>query len=194
MLLFWQWCLEYDGGDPAYAENGASGQSLADTRRCMSEGSADTCKTCHTDKLHSKQHPSYLPVDVSAAGIAEIVMAGDLGPNSRLYHIVNPDNSTSFDEIYDYMEAAGVKGFERLERREWLKRLEASPSDPAVNPSYKLLDFFRKRFAGEKLNPQIKFEVTETSKVAPSIASCAPITKDLVAKWVASWRDVGFFE
>jgi hypothetical protein len=107
---------------------------------------------------------------------------------------VNPTNTTSFDEIYDYFEQAGVTGFERVERREWLKRLEASPADPATNPSYKLLDFFRKRFAAEKLNPQIKFEVTETSKIAPSIGSCPPITRDLVAKWVSSWREVGFFE
>lgn len=120
-------------------------------------------------------------------------MTGDLGPESRLYHIVNPDNTTSFDKIYDFFEAAGVKGFERVERREWLRRLEASPPDPSVNPSYKLLDFFRKRFAGETLNPQIKFEVTDTAKIAPSIGSCPPITQDLVSKWVASWREVGFF-
>lgn len=122
------------------------------------------------------------------------MLAGDLGPISKLYHIVNPANTTSFDDIYNYLEDAGVKGFERLERRDWLKRLESSPSDPSINPSYKLLDFFRKRFAGEKLNPQIMFEVTETSKIAPSIGTCPPITRDLVAKWVASWRDVGFFE
>lgn len=140
------------------------------------------------------QHPSYLPVDTSASGIVEIVLAGDLGPISKLYHIVNPANTTSFNDIYDYLEKAGVKDFERLERREWLKRLESSPSDPSINPSYKLLDFFRKRFAGEKLNPQITFEVVETSKIAPSIGKCSPITSDLVAKWVRSWREVGFFE
>jgi hypothetical protein len=134
-----------------------------------------------------------LPVDTSAAGITEIVLAGDLGPKCVLYHIVNPDHSTSFSDIYDYFEEAGVADFERVDRREWVKRLEASSSDPAVNPSYKLLEFFRKRFGGEKLNPQINFEVTETSTVAPSIAACPPITADLVAKWVASWREVGFF-
>ena len=120
-------------------------------------------------------------------------MAGDLGPTASLYHIVNPTTTTSFNEIYDHFEKAGITDFERVPRQEWVKRLASSP-DPVENPSYKLLDFFKKRFGGETLNPQISFAVEQTSKIAPSIGNCPPITADLVGKWVKAWREVGFLD
>ncbi|KII84539.1 hypothetical protein PLICRDRAFT_117812 [Plicaturopsis crispa FD-325 SS-3] len=138
-------------------------------------------------------HPSFLPVDVAASAIAEIVGRGSLGAASaRLYHIVNPQMTTSWAEILDFLKQAGL-AFEAVDRHEWIRRLEGGPSDPAVNPTFKLLDFFRNRYGrAGTLPPSIRFETVETGKVAPSISATRPVDAALVAKWVAYWREIGF--
>lgn len=59
-------------------------------------------------------------------------------PKAKVYHVVNPDVSTSWEQILDGLRAAGLE-FDVVDRREWVERLAASDSDGSVNPTYKLL-------------------------------------------------------
>ena len=83
------------------------------------------------------QNPAWLPVDIAGAAIAEIVLRPEQ-PKVEVYHVVNPDISTSWDQILDGVRAAGLE-FDVVDRREWVERLAASDPDGSVNPTYKLL-------------------------------------------------------
>ena len=96
--------------------------------------------------------------------------------------------------MYNFFRAAGLV-FDVVDRRAWVERLAEGPSDPVVNPTYKLLDFYRNRYAKpEKLNRSIHFEVKHTAEVAPAIAAAPAISEELVRKWVARWKEAGFLQ
>ena len=141
-----------------------------------------------------EKYPSFLPIDVAAHGISEIVRAGDRGQTASLYHVVNANMTTHWREMYNFFHAAGLV-FDVVDRRAWVERLAEGPSDPVVNPTYKLLDFYRNRYAKpEKLNRSIHFEVKHTAEVAPAIAAAPAISEELVKKWVARWKEAGFLQ
>lgn len=86
------------------------------------------------------EHPSWLPVDFAGRGIVEIVLRPE-HRDGTIYHIVNPDTTTSWDELLTALQSAGL-GFEKVSLDEWLERLSKSEQDPAKNPTIKLLVSF----------------------------------------------------
>ncbi|KIK50782.1 hypothetical protein GYMLUDRAFT_51012 [Collybiopsis luxurians FD-317 M1] len=137
------------------------------------------------------EHPSWLPVDFAGRGIAEVVL-NPITPKSIVYHIVNPDTSASWGDILDSLEEAGLK-FERLGPMEWVERLGRSDQDGERNPTVKLLPFFRTRYSGGYRQPMV-FLTDKTRAVAESIRSSPPLTKELIGKWVANWKESKFLE
>ncbi|ESK87402.1 l-aminoadipate-semialdehyde dehydrogenase [Moniliophthora roreri MCA 2997] len=133
------------------------------------------------------EHPQWLPVDYAGRGIAEIILQDS--PH-QVYHIVNPDTSSSWNDILDGLEQAGLK-FERVNRKEWVQRLAASDQDGERNPTIKLLDFFRDRWSGRTRRPMF-FKTNQTERVTKSIKESPPVTKGLIAKWVKNWGNSGF--
>lgn len=87
-----------------------------------------------------EEHPSWLPVDFAGRGIAEIVLQSE-HKDSTVYHIVNPDTGTSWDEMLTALQSSGLE-FEKVTIHEWLDRLSKSEQDPAKNPTIKLLVSF----------------------------------------------------
>lgn len=51
---------------------------------------------------------------------------------------MNPDASTSWADILDVLESAGLK-FSRVDPHEWVELLASSDQDGARNPAIKLL-------------------------------------------------------
>jgi hypothetical protein len=102
-----------------------------------------------------------------------------------------------------------------VEPLEWTKRLAESESDPAKNPTIKLLvclfiyfsapslffanvklqSFFENRYkkaAAAPAKPGMVFATDVTGRIAPSIPASPPLSKELVGKWVARWKETGF--
>ncbi|KAK7690571.1 hypothetical protein QCA50_005669 [Cerrena zonata] len=136
-----------------------------------------------------EEHPSWLPVDFAGRGIAEIVLQPE-HKDTTVYHIVNPDTTTSWDGILTALQASGL-AFEKVTIDEWLDRLSKSEQDPSKNLTIKLLSFFRMRYSSGRRRPMV-FETTYTSTVAPSIKNAPAISADIVSKWVARWKETGF--
>jgi len=136
----------------------------------------------------TSERPSWLPVDYAGRAIAEIVLAPP-APGARVYHVVNPNISATWDDLLNDLQAAGLK-FEVVDIDQWLDRLDKSNKDPTVNPVIKLQDFFKKRYATKRA--AMVFETSETSKVSPSIREAPGLSPKLVQKWVDHWRAVGF--
>lgn len=91
------------------------------------------------------EKPSWLPVDLAASSIADLVCATcgaqshpDTGPgHAQVYHVLNPCVA-NWQDVLDGLKLGGLE-FETLDRREWVKRLGESNADVARNPTYKLL-------------------------------------------------------
>ncbi|KAJ3986293.1 L-aminoadipate-semialdehyde dehydrogenase [Lentinula detonsa] len=135
------------------------------------------------------ENPSWLPVDYAGRAITEIVLNTE-HKKSSVYHIVNPNTSASWNDILDGLEYAGMK-FERLEPLQWVERLAQSNQDGEQNPTVKLLPFFRMRYSGGHRKPMV-FLTDNAQTMAESIHSGPPITKELILKWVFSWKDTKF--
>ncbi|KIY43648.1 acetyl-CoA synthetase-like protein [Fistulina hepatica ATCC 64428] len=139
-------------------------------------------------KTHEMVH--WLPVDYAGRAIREIVLQEN-APKSAVYHVVSPQATSWDDDILGGLQDAGVK-FEALDKESWVRRLENSESDPAKNPVIKLLPFFKARYTSNADKKPMVFDTSKTGKVAPSITECLPITREMVGKWIAHWREVGF--
>ncbi|CAK5267785.1 unnamed protein product [Mycena citricolor] len=136
------------------------------------------------------EHPSWLPVDYAGKSITEIVLSAP--HTATVYHIVNPDTSTSWNDMLAFLKSAGLN-FDATDRGVWLERLAASDADGEKNPVIKLLSFFRLRYTKAYRKP-MDFVTTNTVKYAPSLGAAPPINADLVSKWVDHWRLTGFLQ
>ncbi|BEI83428.1 hypothetical protein CcaverHIS002_0400320 [Cutaneotrichosporon cavernicola] len=130
-----------------------------------------------------EETPAWLPVDVAARAISEIVLAHTA---SAVYHVVNP-HIAEWSTILDGLAAGGLV-FDRVPPQEWITALEGYP-DLKTNPSYKLLGFWKGRLGARRL---VEFSVEHTSRISPTIAGCEPVGPELVKLWVDAWRESGF--
>ncbi|KZV61042.1 hypothetical protein PENSPDRAFT_693753 [Peniophora sp. CONT] len=114
-------------------------------------------------------YPSFLPIDVAAHGISEIVRAGDRGQTASLYPVVNANMTTHGRDMHDFFRAAGLV-FDVVDWRARVERLAEGPSDLVVNPTYKLLDFYRNRYGPRSsIDPSISRSSTPPRLGLPSL-------------------------
>ncbi|KAK0193418.1 L-aminoadipate-semialdehyde dehydrogenase [Armillaria mellea] len=135
------------------------------------------------------ENPSWLPVDFAGRGVVEVVLSARK-PATGVYHIVNPNTSAHWRDILGGLETSGVS-FERVEKNEWVERLAKSDEDGKRNPTIRLLPFFRMRYGPSHRKPMI-FLTEETTRIAPVLSMAPAVNGELVAKWVAHWRETGF--
>ena len=102
-----------------------------------------------------------------------------------MYHIVNPYQPVSWDQLLDYLEEAGLT-FERVNRKEWLERLPRPEPDLKTNPTLKLAGFCQSRWVSPSTRKvQMVVETKEGAEVASAIRDSPPgLNKELVKKWV----------
>lgn len=82
---------------------------------------------------------SWLPVDLAASAIVEIVTNERRSAHQAVFHVVNPNDSATFaDVVLPGLRQAGLS-FEVVDRQQWLKALSDSAEDSARNPGRKLL-------------------------------------------------------
>ncbi|ODN75184.1 hypothetical protein, variant [Cryptococcus amylolentus CBS 6039] len=150
------------------------------------------------NELHAlpmiSESPSWLPVDQAASTIIDIVSSTTLAskPSSAsVYHIVNPHLS-SWSDVLAGLAAGGLK-FDTVPQTEWVARLSQSNSDVAVNPAYKLLDFYQARFGSGDVISEVEFKVERTKEESETMRNqVKKVGPELVALWTKAWIESGF--
>ncbi|EKV19000.1 Male sterility, NAD-binding [Penicillium digitatum] len=147
---------------------------------------------------------SWLPVDQCGRAISDIAMKSAGSSDANLvYHLVNPRNfSWKGDLLAALKGKSALPEFEVVSPQEWLRRLECSEQDPEKNPSVKLVDFWKNKYAaygqpeadettaGKRKNGEVGlgFETEITVHDCPFLALVEdPVTDGLMQRYIESW-------
>ncbi|KAJ5464172.1 hypothetical protein N7475_007307 [Penicillium sp. IBT 31633x] len=101
------------------------------------------------------ERPSWLPFDQCGRATSDIAMKGASGSRDAnlIYHLVNPRTfSWKHDLPPALRKGSALPDFEVVSLPEWLNQLASSEQDPEKNPSIKLIDFWRSKYAGSPLS------------------------------------------
>ncbi len=126
---------------------------------------------------------NWLPIDVVAKVMVEICQSAK---RQDVYHVVNPKAFNWTRDLLPMLAGAGLK-FEQVSAQDWLAKLAASNPDPAVNPTIKLLDFFKTKYAVPKTGPAVLFETKMTEGASESLRNVAAPDAALIRKMVEYW-------
>lgn len=140
------------------------------------------------------QEMSWLPVDVTAAAVAELALLDKVSapepgvPRFSVFHVANSRTLKWNDGFLSALKEHGLE-FEALPQRKWLGRLEESNSDVVQNPAYKLLEFFRGRYGTVSSTPEPCMDTTESQRFAPSLSDGTSINGEMVGKFLRYWME-----
>jgi thioester reductase-like protein len=126
---------------------------------------------------------TWLPIDVVAKVCVELCQSAK---PQDVYHVVNPRAFNWTRDLLPMLQAAGLS-FEQVTAQEWLARLVASNPDPAVNPTIKLLDFFKAKYTVPRSGPAILYDTKLTDAASPSLKNFTAPNAALIAKMVKYW-------
>jgi thioester reductase-like protein len=127
---------------------------------------------------------SWLPVDDVARVIVELCHSP---ARHDVYHVVNPRSFNWTRDLLPMLHSAGLT-FEQVSPQAWLDRLAASSPDPAVNPTIKLLDFFKSKYSAPATRPAVFYETRVTENASKTLASVQAPNAALVSQMVEYWR------
>jgi hypothetical protein len=138
-------------------------------------------------------------------------------PNVPLVaHVANP-LPNKWEDILSGLTEAGVS-FETVDATEWIEAVDKSEGDETTNPSRKMLSMWRgavSRFASRQTlstscyscfridcmqygdektgnKPAAPVSTSEAVALSPALASCKPVSSEMIKKMVARWRESGF--
>ena len=129
----------------------------------------------------------WIPVDVLAKVIVELLDHAEDGDITRVYHALNPYSAEWRNLLPTVKEILG-ENTRVVTYHQWVDALEKSAAkteDIARNPAIKLLDFFRglEQHAG-KSTP---LETKETVKASPTLRKLGPVSPKWMAIWMRQW-------
>jgi hypothetical protein len=126
---------------------------------------------------------TWLPIDI----VAQVVVEACQSPRHQdVYHVVNPRALNWTRDLLPMLEGAGLK-FERVSAQDWLARLASSNPDPALNPTIKLLDFFKAKYTVPKNGPAVFYETKLTEGVSDTLKAVGAPDAALIGKMVRYW-------
>jgi len=126
---------------------------------------------------------TWLPIDVVAKVMVEICHAPK---RHDVYHVVNPKSFNWAKDLLPMLKSAGLK-FEQVSAQAWLERLASSNPDPEINPTIKLLDFFKTKYSTPKTGPGVFYETKTTEGVSDTLKNIGAPDAALVGKMVEYW-------
>ncbi len=103
-----------------------------------------------------------------------------------MYNLVNPRSFNWTRDLLPMLRAAGL-AFDEITAEEWLARLASSNPDPAINPTIKLLDFYKSKYAVPKAGPAAFYETRLTEAAGPSLRSVEAPDAALIGRMVKYW-------
>ncbi|KAH8920611.1 L-aminoadipate-semialdehyde dehydrogenase [Atractiella rhizophila] len=143
------------------------------------------------------ERPNWLPVDWAAKIIVDLTLSDpELTGLAPVFHVVNPASASdrpSWDDILAFLKQAGLK-FEVVDQWKWLDILSKSEPDFEKNPTKKLLDFFESKYGKREKRVDKAYETSKTREVSKASREVGVAVKELIGKFVESWRKEGFLK
>lgn len=135
----------------------------------------------------------WLPVDTTAAAVAEIALHNSVNASSAsVYHVTNYKpiswNEQYLPAVKRALQHHGV-GFEILPQRQWLQQLTDSDLEVEKNPPRRLLAFFQGRYGNLDDTGEPALDMAQTCAVAPFLGldKTPGVTDHLITKFVNYW-------
>lgn len=94
------------------------------------------------------ESPRWLPLDVVGKAVTEISISPPTQVPSGVLNVTNHQTFHWTKDLLPYLHNSELE-FVDVSPQEWIRRLRNSNPDPSVNPSYKLVEFFTKRYGGD---------------------------------------------
>ncbi|KAH0292109.1 acetyl-CoA synthetase-like protein, partial [Aureobasidium sp. EXF-3399] len=135
--------------------------------------------------LDSLDSIDWVPVDVAAATICELISAGSaIREACQVYNIVNPQ-TTSWTELLPQL--AAYRGLKRVALPDWVGLLEKHiQSGPGKNiPAMSLVDFFESAYENGKKKPLV--DCSKSLALSPALNGTRRIGVDLMERWISQW-------
>jgi thioester reductase-like protein len=126
---------------------------------------------------------TWLPIDSVAKIIVELCQSQQ---HQDVYNLVNPRAFNWTRDLLPMLRGAGLS-FEQVTAQDWLARLAASNPDPAVNPTIKLLGFFRSKYEVPRSGPAVFYETKLTQAASPTLKAVGVPDAALIGKMVKYW-------
>ncbi|KUJ07624.1 acetyl-CoA synthetase-like protein [Mollisia scopiformis] len=148
------------------------------------------------DGLPGQEDVGWVPVDIVAEIVVELVVGDCIGgesrPWTRYYHVCNAKEGNWGDlvgVVKEHLERKHRENIEVVAFKEWLRRLEDSAEgeniDIEKNPGVKLLDFYNAMRHDESGN--VIMDVSETERRSEKIRELKPVSAEWVSLWMEQW-------
>lgn len=141
----------------------------------------------------------WIPVDVSAAAISDILLAKSKAEGVySVYNVTNPRPIpwASLVEMLQY-SIGGEGELEEVTMKEWTKRLGAladSGVSPDEVPGLRLLGFFEDMTTNDDAGARKFFETEKTQGVSEALRDCEAFSQNWVQDNVKVWKESGFLK
>lgn len=141
---------------------------------------------------------SWCPVDLVASVIGELLLMspedgaalGDAG-RQLVYHVDNPARKPWGEMIASFASALGMSEDSIVPYQQWLNRVRRFRGSFNDNPAMQLEEFFMHYFVPMSCGGLV-LDTARTRAQSRTLREMGPVGSDLVAKYVASWRQSGF--
>ncbi|EPQ56692.1 thioester reductase [Gloeophyllum trabeum ATCC 11539] len=142
-----------------------------------------------------QERPSWLPIDIAARAIMDIIDGSDSIQATSVipvYHVVNPNTATSWEDILSYLSSMGLE-FKTVPPDRWLERLDCALSSKPDSPTGALLPLWHANYTSKEKNiMDVRYDTSVIATISKSMKEPPAISSTLVGKFVASWRETGF--
>ncbi|AEO64805.1 polyketide synthase [Thermothielavioides terrestris NRRL 8126] len=133
---------------------------------------------------------TWCPVNDMAAALSELLLQPTRP--QPIYHIDNPVQQPWSEMVQMLAKALDIPQSNIVPFDDWVARVRRSPLAPETdNPAARLIDFlefhFRRMSCGGLL-----LDLSKACKDSPTLAAVGPVGEDVVRKYVASWKAMGF--
>ncbi|KAM5346106.1 hypothetical protein ACJ41O_009111 [Fusarium nematophilum] len=159
----------------------------------------DSCKKLGLvpKSLGALSRIDWIPINVLAEIVVELVDHAEDAEGARVYNLVNP-SARDWSDIYPVIqrllyEARG-ETVEVVDYTEWVEALRESAAHAKTdenveqNPALKLLEFF---VSLQKLDNKIDEPIISTQKAerhSPTLRTCGPVTEEWMELWMRQWE------
>ncbi|KAH0602727.1 uncharacterized protein H6S33_008377 [Morchella sextelata] len=132
--------------------------------------------------------PTWLPVNIVAKVVLELAFVPSAdAPLNALFHVVNPNTIHWTNDLLPALKEAGLE-FDIVGKRDWVDKLRKSDPDPVKNPTFKLVDFFAKKYDNDRVGKGLYYRTELARALSPTLRDIGVVDTKLVSKFVDYWR------
>lgn len=142
---------------------------------------------------------SWYPVDLVAATLGELLLLAPETTASEeeedeqqlVYHVDNPARQPWAEMIASLARALDLGAEAIVPYRQWLDRVRRFRGSVGDNPALQLEEFFVHYFVSMSCGGLV-LDTAKTRVHSKTMREMGPVSSDLVAKYIASWKESGF--